>query len=295
MKLEQLILKSKVKMRFNYFFLFFLFFSLFFISGCGTQEVQKITCPSDSTYLKYTYHTDTNTCSKTIIPKDKCGNGVAEPKTNNENFCNCPADIHDVKLAIDKGGCSGNKGDYLKYYCNANTNTCDTKITNAVKKVPAKLLTLSDGGYFSFETQVDYYKPFILDKQKIKLSFMLKNFMDTDTLKVTNINLRKIYIITDSNEILGQKILNKKFEKKYDSYILDLPLTGFTLDSFTKNYNGINLKILVSYTKNTYNNKGELFKSEEEVFETKSKFEKVLTLLDSRNKNIEEKKVSTWG
>lgn len=264
----------------SYLFLLFLS-SLLILSSCS-GELPNCT-DKDTDYVKYDWNEELKSCEIIKkIDKNKCGNGVQE---GSETFCNCPKDV-DKKLDIEEGGCSGNKGDYLEYVCN-DKKICELEVTDKVKK-NSKLISLKSGSNFAIDAQVYYYLPFMLDRHNVEVEFLLKDIADTKTIKVRDVIIRKIYLVTQSKDLLSSQTSNAQFGEKFSIIKTKIPLNEFSLDTFNKDVKNVYLKLLISYTKDTYDSKGEtIIKTETLEIEVQELFESKLAIIDPQNKNEE--------
>jgi len=275
----------------KFLFLFFVVISIFFVS-CNSN-IQD--CSSqDTKYIKYSWDKELEKC---IIDKEidenVCGNGIIE---KGETYCSCPKDVPNSKLSIEKGGCSGNKGEYLEYHCNDDTKQCELKITAKVKK-KSKLVSLKLGSDLEIESEISYFVPFMKDRHKVNINLMLKNKANLDEHKVTDIKINKIYLITSGGDLLASKDVNKPLNNLFDTISESLLLDSFTMDTFALDKRNVNIKLLVSYKNNKYSKiKGnyELIKSINENKELKNIFESKFKIIDPRNKNEKIKDNSGW-
>lgn len=281
---------KNIKYKF-YIYLCLSLFVLLSISGCS-EDIDCSTLGDD--YDMYGYDEKLKECVLVTSKKrDECGNGIAE---KGETSCNCIEDV-DIDLPIIEGGCSGNKGNYLEYFCNAETEVCDLEVTDKVKK-NSKLLSLYEGTKFKVEATVNYYTPFMTDRHNVQVDFLLKDLMDTPTVKIKNLTIKKIYIVTQKKELLGDKSTSLKFKEKYDSFETIIPLDAFTFDTFDKEMKSVQLKLLINYIQETYRYDGEeyvLDKSQDTSVEVLDIFDTSLQLINPQNKAEDlEKTSSGW-
>lgn len=180
--------------------------------------------------------------------QNKCGNGVAESA---ENACNCPKDV-DINLPRSEGGCSGNKGEYLEYYCTKD-NTCQTKVTDAVDK-KTKLLSFSNGNDYTLSAQVTYNSPFIIGEHEFEVEVELNKIQSTDTRKIKDLTIEGLYIITNENEIIASKELSKKFTTPGEKLkiVVEHDSDLFKLKDFSKTMRSVNLQVSLSYSVDYY-------------------------------------------
>lgn len=285
--------KKKLSSLKSIFFLFLLSVTLLLFSGCGDEI--PICSEQDTTYTKYLWDEDIEECivSKEIT-ENVCGNGIKE---DGETYCSCPDDVSNKELPIDQGGCSGNKGDFLEYKCSDETKQCELKITEKVKKI-SKLLTLKSGSSFAIDGQVNYFVPFMKDRHTVDIDFMLKNILDTPDIKIKDLTIRKVYLVTQANELLGEKTIDKKFKDLYDNFKTSISLDSFSIDTFNVDMRNTNLKVLISYTKETYSKTDGVYslsKSENLNIEIKQVFESKFQIIDPQNKNEEIEISGGWG
>lgn len=228
------------------FFIVLILISTIVLSGCGKKVIDCST--KNTSYIKYKYDEKSDQCViSSQITKNVCGNGIAE---KGETFCNCPKDVLKT-VSLEKGGCSGSKGDYLSYECNKNTKECELISTIDVKQ-ESKLLSFNSGNYFALETEVYYNTPFIVDRDKIKFTIMLKSSLNTDFLKIRNITIEKIYIKTAQNVFLGEATVKQKLYKQFDEITVEVPIDKITFDQFDEHFKRVSLQALMSYTKDKY-------------------------------------------
>ena len=258
--------------------LFFLVMFFIVFAGCSSEK----DCNSMNTdYTTYSYDEELDKCVLVDeIERDICGNSVQE---EGETYCNCPSDVKDKDVPIEEGGCSGNKGEFLSYYCNDETNDCELRVTDKVKQ-NSKLISLRAGSDVEFEATVEYYFPFMIDRHNVEIDVLLKKFKNSEDLKVKNINLRKVYIVTTDDELLGHINVNEEMEEQYDNIKLNIPLDAFTFETFDIEKRNVLLKFLVNYDKVRYND-GEIYKETSETEEIQEIFETKLHIIDPDKKN----------
>jgi len=267
-------------------FLFFLIVA-FLVSSCN-KEIPDCSL-QDNTYEKYSYNPDSNQCVLTsTIQKDVCGNKIIE---EGETACNCPKDV-DINTPNSNGGCSGSKGEFLKYYCEDKTKTCELAVTDKVEKKSSNPI-LRASGEFEFDSKIYYFQPFMTDRHKIKVDLYLKDIKNSESVKIKDIVLRKAYIET-SSDLLGTIDLNKKFSEKFEDYSFEIPLDQFSFDTFDTSYKNIKIRLFLSYNRESYSN-GKLSGVEEKTIDLKESFLDELKLINPSNKNEElEKASSGW-
>lgn len=282
-------------MKFKYS-LFFLFLSVLLFSACSSDIPDCST--QDTTYQKYSWDAGLEQCALSqSIQKDVCGNGVVE---EGETYCSCEKDVSNKELPIDKGGCSGNKGEFLEYQCSDKTNACELKVTNKVK-LNSKLINLKAGNDFGIDATINYFVPFMKDRHTVDIELLLKSILNTDSVKVKNIEIKKAYVVTKANELLGSVDVNKKLNVIYDTVSVSIPLDSFSLNTFDTEKRDSMVKFLVTYTKETYSlnkdtKKYDLVKSEDLNTELLLGFESKFQIIDPENKGEDlEKSSGGWG
>lgn len=232
-----------------------LILSLFIFSGCS----EEIDCSSqDTDYLKYKLDEETQTCiiSKEI-PKNKCGNGVAE---DGEAYCNCPDDV----LKDDsKFGCEGTKGDYLEKSCDEFTKSCvltqNDKVVEETKSLEFKNSDLV------FNAKAVYNSPFILNIAKentVKFDISLLKFASI-AKKYKNIFVKELRVEDSKSNILASIDYNEQITSVGDK--LSIKEIGF---ADTKEYelkNSLKLRLVVSYDVEYYDKEGYLLRTEPKI------------------------------
>jgi hypothetical protein len=240
----------------NFLFLLFTLFTLIF-AGC--TKIPDCTL-KDTTYEKYKLNEETTTCELyKEIEKNQCGNGISEPG-NDETSCNCPKDVSDSHPVL---GCTGEVGDYLEYTC-SEEKTCELKQTKkVVSQIKSVDLKNSD---VTFRAYFDINVPFILDTfDDNKISVNLDYFKGpvSSSIKVKNLLVKEMILKSSKGIIFGTQnyeeqmtTLGQKAKSKY--FKLAQTTKYSTKESFT-------VELVISYTKDTYNTKGEISKSEEKI------------------------------
>jgi hypothetical protein len=214
----------------------------------------------DTQYEKYKLNEETTTCELyKEIEKNSCGNGIAE-ENNDETSCNCPEDVPSSHPVL---GCEGTYGDYLEKAC-TEQKTCELqenkKVTNQVKAVDLKNTDLT------FRANFGVNVPFILDTiEDNKISVNLDYFKGptSSSIKLRDIVLKEMILKNGVGIVLGTQnygeqitTIGQKAQTKY-----------FKLAETTEyeKKESIKVELIVSYTKDTYNSKGEISKTEEKI------------------------------
>jgi hypothetical protein len=231
--------------------IFLILLTLVIVSGCSEEDCSA----KDTTYEKFTWDEDLKECISRKIEQNKCGNSVAE---EGENYCNCP---QDVSREHPKYGCSGNLGEYLEKSCNTDNECILTQNTKVVEEVKAIQLRNNDiflDGIFTFN------KPFILnteDKNKLKVEISFLKEASTSK-KIRNLAVSEIRIIADTR-MAGNAIYNENLEKIADRLSVKyIPLAD--IDRYDKT-STVKAELLVSYTVDSLDSKGEVIKTEEKI------------------------------
>jgi hypothetical protein len=246
---------NKIK-KTNFLFLLFTLFTLIF-AGCS--KIPECTL-KDTTYEKYKLNEETNTCELyKKIEKNQCGNSIAE-KDNDETSCNCPEDISDSHPTL---GCNGELGEYLEYTC-TEEKTCELqqnkKVIEQTKPVEFKNTDLTFRANYKINT------PFILDTiDKNTISVNLDYFKgpSSNSIKLKNIVVKEMTLKNSKSLTIGTQV----YEEQVSSIGKNLKLKQFELAQTIKyeSLESLKAELVIFYTKDTYDYKGEISKSEEKI------------------------------
>lgn len=246
-------------MKFKYIISVFFLSLMLILAGCG----EEIDCSKqDTDYKKYGLDEASDTCVIVeTIRQDVCGNGIAE---EGESFCNCPKDV--VKDHPDYG-CDGTLGDYLEKTC-SEKNECvltqNKKVADETKSLQIKNRDII------FETKVTLPKPFILtgdkdseikvdEDNKIDIDISYFNIIPENT-NIVDLTIKEIKIENTGSVILGNLDVNEKLSKVGDK--LDTKSISLSSTNEYKKIENVIVKFEISYTKETLNKDGSLYKSE---------------------------------
>ena len=261
------------------FILPFIAIILFVIAGCSSELPDC--SEQDTKYVNYSYDENEEKCVvSNKLDKDVCGNGIKE---EGETYCGCPEDVR-KDAPIEEGGCSGDKGEFLSYQC-SQENSCELKVTEKVKE-NSKLLEFRQGGDFSFDAEVFYNTPFMVDRHEVKLEIMLKDILNNENVKVKDLKIVKAYIVTQDDELLGSKTIDTGYSSKFETHEFSVPVDKFSFETFNKELRNVFLRLLITYKKETYND-DELYRTDNEDSQVQDIFENNFKLINPENKNEE--------
>ncbi len=235
-------------------YLIFFFSFLLIISACSNQEID---CSEyDTTYVKYKYDAESEKCEVLKnIPQDECGNGILE---KGEDKCSCPEDF---KISNPDDACTGNLGDFLNYKCNKND---ECVLFQNEKVIPQSKDIEFKNNDLNFRVIFTINNPLIInveDDSRIEVSVMY--FKNTNGFKYKDIIVKELSLEDSTNTILGKAI----YEEKLDEIGQKVKDKKIEISAITKYEEKIPIRanLIISYTKETYDNKGELIKSEEKI------------------------------
>jgi len=226
-------------------------FSLFFLSSCSQEDCSL----KDSTYTKFGFDKGLGECVVIKeIPKDKCGNEIAE---DNENFCNCPKDVsktHPTK------GCTGEKGDFLSMSCNEKTKTCG--LYENEKVVSESKVLLFKNSDVQIQVELDLNNPFVLnsdDNSKAEVLVSLFN-LPSQTNVINELIVENFAIDNTKNT----RLLDYDFNGKLMNIGEELKLVKVPFKDTTKyeSKESLKAKLTISYQRDIYSSSGDFVRSE---------------------------------
>lgn len=239
-------------MKFSRLFFCLAVFCLIVFSGCGKEDCSEL----DSTYEKYSWDDEVGECvlSKSV-KRNVCGNGVAE---EGETFCNCP---DDVQKSHPKFGCMGEVGDYLEKVCDEKFECVLAQNELVIDKTKVVEFKNSD---VNFEGRFTLKDPFILntvDDNRIEADISL--FKTTSASNIKDLVVQELKIENGAGLLLASEVYSESVGSVGDS--LSLKRIGISEISKYESRESLKLKLIVSYTKEFLDTKGEVVKTEEKI------------------------------
>jgi hypothetical protein len=249
--------KSNKTKKFNFLFIVLALVTLVFAGCTKIPDCSE----KDTTYEKYKLNKETTTCELyKEIEKNICGNGIVESE-NDETYCNCKKDV--VKTH-PKYGCDGEVGDYLEKTCSEETETCELMQNNKVilqtKAVEFKNSDVTFRANFVINT------PFILntvDNNVITVNVDYFKNSAASSVKIRNLLVKEISLENTIGINYGTQLYNEQMT----SFGQKLKTKQFKIAQTTQytSKQSLKSKLVISYTKDIYNTKGEITKSEEKI------------------------------
>lgn len=239
-------------MKFKSLFFTLIISIMFIFAGCSSD----VDCSSqDTDYIKYTYDKESKLCVVSEQKqKDVCGNGIIE---DGETYCSCAKDVQKSHPTL---GCQGTLGTYLEKSCNIDEQcvlTQNSKVVEQIKSLEFKNSDVIISGRFKLNT------PFIQnseDSNVVEVSLELFKFPSTSS-KISSVVVNEITMENSGGLLYASQDLNKPLSavgSSIDKIYLDLADI-----SKYQSKESLKIKVIISYTKDYLDSKGQITKSED--------------------------------